>query len=192
MNISFDTGAFEGDPRGLIEVLKALHDVGAGPLGHHRDVERIVCRTPGMAMRYCREVTHRLGVSREAERVFLKNPGLGLHYLRLVGRPHFLDGDTQRRFWRKVVRSPMLAVDWAKTFGTRLSEEEEEVFVGDVHRAREYAQDVRKDAFPERIHNMLVLRTFEDVDEWSKRALAAYIEWAEPLLRKSRPAESKA
>lgn len=191
MNISFDTSAFVNDPRGLIGVLQNLHLNGAWSLGHHREIEAVVCRTPSSALRYCRDVQGPYGVSRESERVFLKNPGIAIRYLKIVGRRHFLDEDTQRRFWRKVVKDPDAAYEWANAFRTRLSEEEEEVFVENVAKAKDYAFFIIKDAFPERIHRMLVLRSFENLDPWEKCCLTEYIRWAEPRLRNSSEKEVK-
>lgn len=179
MNIHFDTSLFEKNPKGLIAVLSNLRRIGSWSVRHERDIERIVCRTPNSALNYCRNVNYAFGVSREAERVFLKNPGIGIRYLRLVGRRSFLDEDTQSRFWRKVVRSPDLCYEWGQAFQQRVSEEEEEVFVKDVRVARNYAFFVIKGPFPEKAHNMLVLRSFEEMDPYSKKCLTEYIQYSE-------------
>jgi hypothetical protein len=178
MRISFEVSSFLNDPRGLIEILSNLHGMGLWSSYHDPEVERVACRTPSSAYNLCRFVNHAHGVSRGAERVFLKNPGIGIKYLRIVGRSSFLDEDTQRRFWRKVVKKPDLAYRWCESFQTRLSEEEEEVFVGDVRLAKEYAFFVRKEPFSESVHSKLILRSFEDMDVWSKNCLEQYIKWA--------------
>jgi hypothetical protein len=182
MTVSFEVSAFERDPRGLISVLSSLHRVGLWSLYHDAEVERVACRTPGSAYNLCRFVNGARGVSRGAERVFLKNPGIGIKYLRLVNRRAFLDEDTQRRFWRKVLKKPDLAYKWANAFRTRLSEEEEEVFVKDVRLAKDYAFFVIKGPFPESVHNKLLLRSFEDMDRWSKGCLEQYVQWASKRL----------
>lgn len=179
MNIHFDTSAFEKDPKGLIAVLSNLHMVGSWSVRHDREIEKIVCRTPTSALNYCRHVNHAFGVSREAERVFLKTPRIGIRYLRLVNRRSFQDEDTQVRFWRKVVKSPDLCYEWGQAFQQRVSEQEEEVFVRDVRVAKNYAFFVIREPFPEKVHNMLVLRSFEDMDNYSKRCLTEYIRWAD-------------
>lgn len=179
MNIHFDTSVFEKDPRGLISVLCSLKRIGSWSIRHERDVEKVVCRTPGSAYNYCRYVNGAFGISREAERVFLKNPTIGMRYLRLVNRKSFYDDDTQARFWRKVVKKPELCYKWAQTFRERVSEEEEEVFVKNVRCAKDYAFFVIKAPFPEKIHNMLVLRSFENMDPYSKKCLMDYIKWAD-------------
>jgi hypothetical protein len=182
MTISFEVSAFQNDPRGLVDVLSNLHRIGLWSLYHDPEVERIACRTPGSAYNLCRFVNHARGVSRGAERVFLKNPNVGIKYLRLVNRRAFLDEDTQARFWRKVLKKPDLAYSWANAFRVRLSDEEEEVFVGDVRKAKDYAFFVRKEPFSESVHNKLVLRSFEDMDRWSKGCLEQYIKWAAERL----------
>ena len=179
MNIHFDTAAFERDPRGLIAVLSNLRRVGVWSLRHEKDIERIVCRTPSSALNFCRFVNGAFGVSREAERVFLKNPSIGVRYLRVANRKSFLDEDTQRRFWRKVVKNPDICYQWCQAFQQRVSEEEEEVFVKDVVLAKSYAFFIIKGPFPEKVHNMLVLRSFEDMNNYSKSCLTEYIRWSE-------------
>lgn len=179
MNIHFDTSVFEKNPKGLISVLYNLRMVGSWSVRHERDVEQIVCRTPSSALKYCLSVTRTYGISREAERVFLKNPSIGIRYLRLVGRRNFLDEDTQGRFWRKVVKSPDLCYEWSQAFHLRVSEDEEEVFVKDVRAARDYAFFIIKGPFPEKVHNMLVLRSFEEMDSYSKKCLTEYIQWSD-------------
>lgn len=179
MNIHFDASVFEKDPKGLISVLSNLHDVGAWSVRHEKEIERIVCRTPSSALNYCRYVNHAFGVSREAERVFLKNPGIGIRYLRMVNRRSFQDEDTQARFWRKVAKSPDLCYQWGQAFQQRVSEEDEEVFASDVRLAKSYAFFVIKAPFPEKVHNMLLLRSFEDMDNYSKKCLTDYIQWAD-------------
>lgn len=185
MNIHFDTSVFEKDPKGLISVLSNLNRIGSWSVRHEREIERIVCRTPSSALNYCRYVNGAFGVSREAERVFLKNPTIGIRYLRLVSRKSFHDDDTQARFWRKVVRSPDLCYQWGQAFQQRVSEEEEEVFVKDVRVAKNYAFFVSREPFPEKIHNMLVLRSFEDMDSYSKKCLTEYIKWADSRMARS-------
>jgi hypothetical protein len=182
MKVSFEVSAFEKDPRGLISVLGSLNRNGLWFSYHDSEVERVACRTPGSAYNLCRFVNGSRGVSRKTERVFLKNPAIGIKYLRIVNRRTFLDEDTQARFWRKVVRKADLAYKWASTFRTLLSPEEEEVFVSDVRLAKEYALFIRKEPFPESIHNKLILRSFEDMDRWSKSCLEHYIKWAAERL----------
>lgn len=182
MTISFEVSAFQHDARGLVDVLSNLHRIGLWSLYHDSEVERVACRTPGSAYNLCRFVNGAHGVSRAAERVFLKNPNIGIKYLRLVNRRAFLDEDTQRRFWKKVVRDAELAYRWANAFQTRLSEEEEAVFAGDVVRAKDYAFHIIKAPFPEKVHEMLLLRSFEDMDQWTKSCLSQYIKWASERL----------
>lgn len=184
MNISFEVDRFRNDPRGLIDVLSNLYRVGAYHLGNHGEVEEIVCRTPSSALKFCQMVNHAYGVSREAEKVFVKNPSIGIRYLRLVGRTDFLDEKVQKRFWRKVLKSPDLALEWSRTLGRRLPEGEE-VFVGDMRCAREYSFHVIKGAFPEKVHQMLFLRSFENLDGWDKKYLSDYLRYAEESSKKS-------
>jgi hypothetical protein len=177
--ISFEVSAFEKNPRGLISVLSNLHGAGCWSSFHDPEVERIACRTPSSAYNLCRYVNRAHGVSRSAERVFLKNPSIGVRYLRLVNRRSFLDPDTQERFWKKVMKSPDLSYSWANTFRERLSEDHEEVFVNDVRIAKNYALFVIKGPFPVKIHQMLILRSFEDMDSYSKSCLREYMKYSE-------------
>lgn len=185
MNINFDVEQFKADPRGLIDVLSNLYRVGAYHLGNHREIEEIVCRTPSSALKFCQMVNHAYGVSREAEKVFVKNPSIGIRYLRLVGRTEFLDEKIQKRFWKKIMKHAEMAYEWARAFGRRLSEAEEEVFVGDVRLAKDYAYYVIKGPFPERIHHMLVLRSFENMGGWEKKYLNDYLQYAEASSKKA-------
>jgi hypothetical protein len=183
MNINFDTDRFKNDPRGLIDVLSNLYRVGSWSLGHHRDIEEIVCRTPSIALKFCHLVNHAYGVSKDAEKVFVKNPSIGIRYLRLVGRSEFLEEKVQRRFWRKVLKSPDLALEWARTFGRRLPEGEE-VFVKSICCARDYSFYVIRGAFPENIHRMFVLRSFENLDSRERGYLTEYLQYAESSSKK--------
>jgi hypothetical protein len=180
MRISFDTASFDKRPKSLISVLSGIRAAGSFPLGHHREVEEIVCRTPSSTLNYCQYVVGSFGVSRESERVFLKNPNLGIRYLRVVNRERFEDEDTQKRFWRKVLKDPNLVLEWSRAFRKRVSEEEEMVFVSSpLSCARQYAREVIKGSFPEGVHSRLVLRSFESLDRWDDQSLKEYIRWSE-------------
>lgn len=184
MNIKFDVDLFRNDPRGLISVLSQLYRHGAWSLGHHREIEEIVCRTPSSAFKFCHLVSRAYGVSRDAEKVFVKNPSIGIRYLRLVSRTEFLDEKVQKRFWRKVMKNPDIAYEWARAFGRRLPEGEE-VFVGNIRCARDYSLYVIKGGFPEKIHQMLVLRSFENLESWEKKYLNDYLRYAEESSKKA-------
>lgn len=184
MRISFDTASFAKRPKSLISVLSSLRATGDFPLGHHREVEEIVCRTPSSTLNYCQYVVGAFGVSREAERVFLKNPRLGIRYLRVVNRETFLDEDTQMRFWRKVLKNPDLVLEWSRAFRKRVSEKEEMVFVSSpLSCARQYAREVIRGPFPEEVHGRLILRGFENLDRWDDQSLKEYIRWSEPFRK---------
>lgn len=185
MNITFEVEKFRNDPRGLIDVLSNLQRVLAWRVGNHREIEEVVCRTPSSALKYCQMVSHSYGVSRESEKVFVKNPGIGIRYLRIVNRTEFLDEKVQKRFWKKVVKKADLAYEWCRAFGRRLSEAEEEVFVEDIRMAKEYSQRVIKGPFPEKIHHMLVLKSFENLEGWDKRYLTEYLRYAEESSKKA-------
>lgn len=184
MRIDFDVSQFKDDARGLIDVLAALYRNRAWRLGHHKEIEEVVCRTPSVALKFCQMVNGAFGVSREAERVFVKNPSIGIRYLRLVTRSSFLDEKVQARFWRKVTRDPELAYQWCRAFGRRLSEDEEAVFAGSFRHAKDYAAYVIRGPFPDKVHQMLVLRSFENLEEWDKRYLSEYMRFAESCSKK--------
>jgi hypothetical protein len=183
VRIGFEVSSFKGRAKTLISVLSGLRAAGEWPLQHHREVEEIVCGTPSSAYNYCRHVVGAFGVSSEAERVFLKNPTIGIRYLDLVHRGQFVVEDTQRRFWRKVVKDPGLALQWARTFRKRLSEEEEMVFVEDVICAKEYSRFVIVGPFPEKVHHALVLKSFGGLNDWETRAVKDYINWTAPMMK---------
>lgn len=178
MIVSFDISAFKGKPQNLISVLAGMSSVGQWPFDHNREVEEIVCKTPSSALKYCRYVVHAYGISPKGERVFLKNPSIGIRYLRLTSKPRFSDDDTQKRFWRKVTRSPDLAYTWSSHFGRRLSEEEEMVFSEDMGIARQYAMRIIRGPFPEAVHHRILLRSFENLPSYQKNALNEYLKFA--------------
>jgi len=179
MSVYFEISAFKNNPKGLIAVLSNLRAVGSWTPRDDKEVEDIVCRTPSSALSFCGQVNGAYGISAGAERVFLKNPKLGIRYLRTVNRSSFRDPDTQKRFWRKVTRDAGLCLDWAFSFGRRLSEEEEAVFVDDPVRANQYATRVIRGPFPEKVHHMLLLKSFDNLDRYSKNCLDLYIKFAE-------------
>lgn len=177
MQITFDVSKFEGNPKGLTNILYNLrHSTNYfNPLDP--EITNITCKTPSSAYRYTRYVASS-GVGEKAERIFLKNPNIGIKYLCFVRRKSFLNEDTQKRFWKKVVKNAYLAYSWASGFRTRLTEEEEEIFIQNVRLAKDYAYHVIKGKFPEKVHNMLVLKSFELNDNWEKRSLQEYIQYA--------------
>lgn len=178
MIVSFDISAFDGDPGALISVLSTMSSVGQWPFDHNRDVEAIVCKTPSSAFRYCRHVVHAYGISLKGERVFLKNPRIGIRYLRLTNKSRFFEEEMQARFWKKITKSPYLSYEWARSFGKRLSEEEEMVFSENIRIAKEYAVKIIGGPFPEKVHQRILLRSFESMDSYSKAVLAEYIKLA--------------
>lgn len=179
MFITFDINKFEGNPKGLTNILYNLRHSTNYFDQTNPEITNITCKTPSNAYRYARYVATS-GLSEKAERVFLKNLNVGIKYLRLIRRKHFLNEDTQKRFWKRVVKNPYLAYCWAHNFNTRLTEEEEEVFIHNLRIARDYALFVIKGKFPEKIHNMLVLKSFELKDGWEKRNLQEYINYVTP------------
>lgn len=177
MNITFEVSAFKNNPKALISILSNLKNQNQWSLRHDREVEEIVCYTPSSAYSFCRFVVGTFGVSKEAERVFLKNPKIGIRYLYLVRRDHFLDEDTQRRFRKKLSRDPALALDWAKNFKKRLTEDEEMVFAEDPRCALEYCSRVVLGTLPDKVHERIVLKSFEPKTEWEKRYLKDYMDY---------------
>lgn len=177
MQITFDVSKFEGNPKGLTNVLYGLRysQNYFNPLAP--EITNITCKTPSAAFRYTRYVATQ-GIGEKAERVFLKNPNIGIKYLRYIHKKNFSNEDTQKRFWKKVIKNVYLAHSWASCFRERLTEEEEEIFVTNVRLARDYAYHVIKGKFPEKVHNMLVLKSFELKDGWEKKSLQEYFEYA--------------
>lgn len=180
MQITFDTDKFSGrsGEKTLTNVLCYLNRHGCFEDGHYPDIERITCRTPSSALRYARFFAHK-GISPASEAVFLKNPSLGVRYLRIVNRREFSDPAIQKRFRKKFRSNAKVAYDWARLFKERLSEDEEEVFRKDVGLAHDYAVYVIRGPFPEKIHSMLVLASFGELDDWKKKKLAQYVRFAE-------------
>lgn len=181
MQIQFDTDKFAGVKKGdqfLSNVLFYLKKTGCLTPSICPSVERVTCKTPSGTIRYCRLFASG-GVSAEAEAVFLKNPVLGVRYLKMIGRSEFTDPSIQRRFRKKFKTDARLACEWAKAFGRRVSEEEEEVFRKDIPAAKEYAMKVIRGRFPEKVHSMILLASFGDMNNWTKRCLSEYIKFAE-------------
>lgn len=181
MQIQFDTEKFAGIRKGdqsLSNVLFYLKKAGCITPCAYPSIEKVTCRTPSGTLRYCKLFAS-AGVSSETEAVFLKNPVLGVRYLRMIGRSEFSDPSTQRRFRKKFKTDALLACEWAKAFGRRVSEEEEEVFRKSIPAAREYAMKVLRGKFPEKVHSMILLASFQDMNNYAKRCLSEYIKFAE-------------
>lgn len=178
MHITFDVDKFTGRAHDLTNTLYYIKRSGNSFDPHSPEIETITCRTPSAAYKYARYVAT-TGISKKAERVFLRNAKVGIKYLVFTRKKEFSDPDTQKRFRKKILKNPDLAYTWCSEFKTRLSETEEEVFVQDVRRARDYAMFVICGRFPEKIHNMLVLKSFENLDRYHKNWLQEYIKYAE-------------
>ena len=174
MEITFDIAQFEKRPQQLISVMCNLARVGAWIPSHVEEIEVITCRTPSSAYKYVRYVTGKIGVSAKTEAVFLKNPNIGLRYLRMVNR-NLQDEKIHARFWKKVVKKPELALEWARNFNQRLSEKEEEVFVKNMRCMWQYAQYVIGGRFPESVHNMILLKSYEKMPSYENHAIQEYI-----------------
>lgn len=175
MEITFDVNNYSMDPRSLINVLHSLKQHNSWHPTHEPEIEKITCKTPSSALKY-QGLVMRDGISTDAEKVFLKNPGIGVRYLIRIRKPRFSDPETQTKFWKKVVRDPKVALAWAQTFG-RLSESEEEVFLKCMYSMRTYAYFVIKGKFPERIHNMILLKSYENMSQNSKKYLSDYLKY---------------
>lgn len=180
MEITFDIQNFVGRAKNLTNVLYYLSRSNCFTPHLNEEIEEITCRTPSDALRYVRHVNGKIGISPNKEVVFLKNPGLGMRYLRYINRDRFVDNKTQTRFWKKVAKKPELCLEWSRTFNKRVSEEEEEVFVKSLRCMKEYALHIIKGPFPERIHQMIVLKSFDSsVSEWEKKCLKEYVSYVE-------------
>lgn len=175
MNISFDTERFKGNPNALTAVLSHMKYANCWVPMPNREIESITCTTPSATLKFCRYVNNVCGVSRETEKIFLKNASLGIRYLRVVRREKMQDEDIQKRFWKKVTRNPELALEWSRAFNKRLSETEEEVFVKSMRCMGEYASRIIRGRFPEKIHHMIVLKSFETLGGYDKRCLENYM-----------------
>jgi len=183
MRISFDTENFKGRSSAnlLTNALSNLRVAGCYFHSHaNTDVEDVVCKTPSAAYKFVRYVS-KSGVSPASERVFLKNPGIGVRYLAYVNRSFFIEEEVQKRFWKKVVKNASLAVEYCSTFNKRLSEEEEEVFINDMRAMKDYAQRVIKGKFPQKVHDMILLKSFEGMDSWTKDNLQRYLRFVEGI-----------
>ena len=176
MQVTFDINKFEGNARALTDVLYHLKQTGTYFDPNKPEITSITCKTPSSAYRYARYVC-RSGISEKAERVFLKNPNIAIKYLSMVRKKQFSNDDTQKRFWRKVVKNPYFAYEWANAFNSRLSEQEEEIFIDHMKLVRDYAWYVIKGKFPEKIHNILLLKSFELKEGWEKGCLQEYIKY---------------
>lgn len=183
MKITFDTENFRGGAKSLTIVLETLRRWDSWDSGTHKDVETICCRTPSDALRYVTKVGCKL--SPEAEKVFLKNVGLGIRYLKYKKNRYctdtFYDKDFHQKFVKKIKRNPQTALEWAKTHG-RLTEKEEEVFLKDFPSLRTYAMNVIKGAFPDKMHHMILLKSFDaSLDSWQKKWLKEYVSFVERI-----------
>lgn len=183
MNLFIEVEKFANNPKALTDVLYYMRNQGCHVPWRSSEIEAITCKTPSAALRHTRFVCPD-GVSEAAERVFLKNPSLGIRYLKKIRREAFQNDDTQRRFWKKIVKKAELAYQWAQAFGKRLSEDEEVVFLESMHRMKDYSYFVIKGPFPEKIHNMILLKSYESLPVWEKKALNEYIKYAESRREK--------
>jgi hypothetical protein len=189
MEITFNTDAYDSPNKNiqrrrakrLIFLLRNLMDHGQFTPGIHPEIERLMS-VPSLALKYVRFVNREVGMSAEGEKIFLKNKNVALQYLSEVKRAEFLDPKVQRRWYRMVCRDPAVAAQWCKSFG-RLTEAEEEVFIKDMCAMKEYAFHVIRGKFPEKIHNMILLRSFDDMGKsaWSrerqKQSLQEYLRY---------------
>jgi hypothetical protein len=178
MNLFIEVDKFQNNPKALSSVLYHLRNNGCHVPYRAPEIEAITCKTPSAALRHTSWVSPD-GVSEAAERVFLKNPSLGIRYLRKIRKERFQNEDTQRRFWKKIVKKAQLAYQWAQAFQKRLSEDEEVVFLESMQRMKEYAFFIIKDRFPEKVHNMILLKSYAPMSEWEKKALNEYVKWSE-------------
>jgi hypothetical protein len=165
MQISFDTEKFKGRGREskLIDILANLDLMGLYFHGqYNKDVEEVVCRTPSSAY-----------------------PHIGVRYLQSVRRKSFADEAVQKKFWKKLLKRPEVAVEYCSAFQVRLTEEEEEIFVHDIASMVRYSNRViggegrgrigQHGKFPERVHNMILLKSYEHLTEREKHLLQKYI-----------------
>lgn len=179
MQITFDTGMF--GPKGeksLTNVLCYLRRHGCLADGHYPDIERITCRTPSAALRYVRFFAVK-GISPESEAVFLKNPTLAVRYLKYVRRAEFADPKVQKRFRRRFRTNARVAYEWAAAFNTRLTEDEETVFRRDMSAAKDYAMQIIRGKFTEKVHAMIMLASFDELPSYQKKCLAEYVRFSE-------------
>ncbi len=179
MELSFSTDNFVGRPQNLISVLSHLKWAGSYSFKQEEDIESIVCKTPSVAYKFARYVAKE-GISQNAEKVFLKNPSIGIRYLKLTRKNNLTNPEIHAKFWKKITRKPQLALEYSLSFNKRFSESEEEVFLKDTHCMRTYAEKVIKGKFPEKIHNMIVLKSFEvQPSSLDERHLKLYIKFSE-------------
>lgn len=176
MEITFDVANYAGDAKNLTWVLYSLKQHNSWYPTHEDEIEKITCRTPSSALKYA-SLVMKDGISTDAEKVFLKNPGIGVRYLIRIKKKAFSNPEMQTKFWQKVLRDPKVALAWAQTFG-RLSDSEEEVFLKCMYSMRTYAYFVIKGKFPERIHNMILLKSYENMGEYSKKYLKEYLKYS--------------
>jgi hypothetical protein len=192
MEITFNTDAYDSTnktiqrrrAKRLIFVLRNLLDHGQFQKGIYPDIERLMT-VPSLALKYVRMVAMETGMSPEGEKIFLKNPSVALQYLKSVKRPDFLDPKIQKRWRRMVGRNPLIALEWCKAFNQRLTEDEEQMFTKDMYAMKDYAMFVIRGPFPQKVHEMILLQSFDDpkgrnshARDHQKWALQDYLRYA--------------
>jgi hypothetical protein len=144
-----------------------------------QELDNYFCTSPALAFKYLKVFLEKGDkASPEIEKVLSKNTHYLFAYLKHTGNHKVQDPKLQKRFEKKVYSDPYLSYWYAYyVLKSRLPEEHEVVFLKNYDFAYRYACEVIGGEFPDNIHKMLVLSSFEEKED--KHGLKSYIECCE-------------
>jgi len=145
-----------------------------------KELDDYFCTSPALAYKYLKVFLEKGDkASPEIEKVLSKNIHYLFSYFQHTENHKVQDEKLQKRLDKKIYNDPRLSYCYAySVLKSRIPEEHEGVFLKNYDFAYRYACEVIGDKFPDSIHKMLLLSSFEENDK-EKYGLKKYIECCE-------------
>jgi hypothetical protein len=144
------------------------------------ELDNYFCTSPALTYKYLKVFLEKGDkASPEIEKVLSKNIHYLFSYFQHTGNHKVQDEKLQKRLDKKIYSDPRLSYCYAfSVLKSRIPEEHEGVFLKNYDFAYRYACEVIGGKFPDSIHKMLLLSSFEENDK-EKHGLKSYIECCE-------------
>jgi len=198
-NITFDINSFSRDKLSLLKFLYSLRYKSL--FKRTKELDVFFSQQPSLAYKYIRNIiiekewrsnpagytylnVDKNRLDADQEKVFLKNIKFGIAYLEITQQKKFRDEKLNKKFEKKVYKDSGASFDYAtRVLRERIPEDKEHIFLENYYVMYHYAMLVIKGKFPDKIHNQIHLRSFEQ-NVWRFDCLQAYLKQDSSLVDK--------
>jgi hypothetical protein len=173
MKVEFNLKDFENDKHWLLRTLSVLKR--KNKFKRTKESDEFFVKSPALAFKYVESLvseykgydirsdktiyknTRINRLSPELEKVFSRSPKYALKYLIITNQKRFKDNNLNEKFTNKLYSQPFLSFVYSsRILGERIPFDKEEVFLKDYNALYQYAKQIIKGRFEEKLHNKIL------------------------------------